>query len=77
MERVIKVKTKKSIFWGLLLIGAAVLLILGDLGLKVNYHLETWRIVLGLLCLTIFVERLLKLRISETVFPLAFLFMIL
>lgn len=73
----INLKTKKSIFLGLLLIGAAVLLILGDLGLRFNYHLETWRIVLGLLCLTIFVERLLKLRLPETVFPLAFLFMLL
>lgn len=72
----VKLKTKKNILVGLLLIGAAVLLILGDLGLQFKYHLETWRIVLGLLCLAIFVERLLKLRLPETVFPLAFLFMI-
>ena len=70
-------KSGKSIFWGLLLIGAAVLLILGDLGLELEYKLETWRIVLGFLCLVLFVKRIVRLRFAETVFPLAFLFILL
>ena len=76
MERVVKRKNGVSIFWGLVLIGAAVFLILGDLGVEVKYKLEPWRIVLGVFCLVAFVKQIINLRLAEAVFPLAFLFMI-
>ena len=76
MGRVVKQKSGTSIFWGLFLIGAAVFLVLGDLGVEPEYKLAPWRIVLGFLCFVALVKQIINLRLAETVFPLAFLFMI-
>jgi len=66
--------TPKSLFWGILFICAAVLLILGELGLHLSSELAPWRIALGILCLSWLIKSILKLRFASAVFPLAFLF---
>ena len=76
MARVKKWKTRNSIFWGIVFIGAAAFLILGALGIDLGYGVTAWRIVLGVLCLAWLVDRIVELQFSHTVFPIAFLFLI-
>ena len=71
-----KRKTRNSIFWGIVLVGAAVFLILNGIGVDLGYGISVWRIVLGALCLGWLIERLIARSFSETIFPLAFLFLI-
>ena len=69
-------KTRSSIFWGLVLVGAAVLLILNGIGVELGYGLSVWRIILGAVCLAWVVDTIVELRFTELPFPIAFLFLV-
>ena len=69
-------KTTNRIFWGIVLIGAAVLLILNGVGVDLGYGVNVWRILGGVLCLACIVDRIVERRFTELVIPLAFLFLI-
>ena len=69
-------KSSKSIFWGAVLIIAAILLILQGAGVSFGYGLSIWRIVLGVILLAWIIEKLLKCAFSEVIFPLAFEFLL-
>ena len=70
-------KTVNSIFWGMILILAAAVLIMHGLGYHLGSGLTVWRILLGAVCLAWFIERLVELKIADAVIPLALLFLIL
>lgn len=62
------------IFWGLVLITAAVLLILDGVGVGLGEGIGPVRIILGVGFFAWFLYELIRLRISAIFFPLAFLF---
>ncbi|MBR6916707.1 MAG: hypothetical protein IKN38_00850 [Clostridia bacterium] len=70
------IKGSNSIFWGIVLILAAVFLVLGGLDISLGYGFTTWNIILGVLCAAWFFSRLIKGKFAQTIFPLAFLFLI-
>ncbi|MBQ7669121.1 MAG: hypothetical protein IJS45_00190 [Clostridia bacterium] len=72
----VKFKLGTGIFWGIVLIGAAVLLILNGIGVNLGYGLSVWRIILGTLCLAWIVTTIVELRFTDLPFPFAFLFII-
>ena len=67
---------RTSVFWGIVLIGAAVLLILNGIGVELGYGLSVWRILLGAVCLAWLVDTIVELRFTEIPFPLAFMFIV-
>lgn len=69
-------KSRTSVFWGLVFIGAAVLLILNGIGVNLGYGISVWKIILGVICLAWLVDTLVERRFTEIAFPLAFLFLI-
>ena len=69
-------KSKNSIFWGVVLVGAAVMLILQGVGVNLGYGVSVWRIILGALCLAWLVDRIIERHFTEIFFPLAFIFLI-
>ncbi len=76
MKSNVRTKITNRIFWGVVLIGAAVLLILNGLGVDLGYGVGVWRIIGGVLCLACIVDRIAEARFTETIIPLAFLFLI-
>ncbi len=77
MSKTVKVNWKRSgIFWGLVLIGAAVMLILNGIGVNLGYEISVWRIILGVLCLSWLVDSIVEGEFAELPFPLAFMFLI-
>ena len=64
------------IFWGIVLVLAAVLLILDGVGVNFGIELSAWRIILGVLLLAWLVFTCVNLRFTEVFFPLAFLFLV-
>ena len=69
-------KIANRIFWGVVLMGAAVLLVLNGIGVDLGYAVNVWRIIGGVLCLAFLVDRIVELKFTDTVIPLAFLFLI-
>ena len=69
-------RSKNSIFWGIVLVGAALLLILQGIGVNVGYGISVWRIVLGALCAAWLIDRIIERHFTEIIFPLAFIFLI-
>ena len=67
-------KNSKKIFWGFVLIAAAVLIVLD--ALAVVPDLPFVKIALGILCLSWAVREAVAIRIYGIVFPAAFLFML-
>ncbi len=69
---------KKSIFWGLVLICAAVLIIIDAFGQGMGWlnNIPVLKIVLGVLCLSWAVGELWKKRVPNIFFPLSFIFLI-
>lgn len=69
-----------SIFWGVVLICTAVLLIFNSLGISVGYldggGLPVVRIVLGVLCAAWLITEIVKLRFARIFFPLAFILLL-
>ncbi|MBQ7715820.1 MAG: hypothetical protein IJT70_08145 [Clostridia bacterium] len=77
MSKTVKFNWKRSgIFWGLVLIGAAVMLILNGIGVDLGYEISVWRIILGVLCLAWLVDSIVEGEFAELPFPLAFMFLI-
>lgn len=71
-----KTITRSKLFWGFALIGAAVFIVLGGLGIDLGNGINFWTVLLGLLCLTWLVGNIAEGSIPGLVFPLAFLFLI-
>ncbi len=69
-------KLTNRLFWGFVLIGAAVLLILNGIGVDLGYGVNVWRILGGVLCLALIVDRIAEKRFTDLVIPIAFLFLI-
>ena len=69
-------KSTSSIFWGIVLVAAAVLLILDGVGVELGYGVSVWRIILGAACVAWFAGSIIKRRFTDLIFPLAFLFLI-
>ncbi len=76
MRSSVRTKISNRIFWGVVLIGAAALLILNGLGVDLGYGVNVWRIIGGVLCLACIVDRVAERRFTDIVIPLAFLFLI-
>lgn len=72
----VNLKFGTGIFWGIVLIGAAVLLILNGIGVNLGYGISVWRIILGTLCVAWVVVTIVELRFTDLPFPFAFLFII-
>lgn len=66
------------IFWGLILILSATLIIFDatSIGLGFLSGISVIRIILGILCLAWAISEIIKLRLSHIFFPLAFIFML-
>ncbi len=62
---------RKSLFWGILLILAAILIVFGSLGYLSD--ISVWKIVLSILFIGIFLTSLVRLWFVGIFFPLAFL----
>ena len=78
--KVMKRFAGSSIFWGVVLICTAVLLIFNSLGISVGYldggGLPVVRIVLGVLCAAWLITEIVKLRFARIFFPLAFILLL-
>ena len=74
----LKVNRKKygAVFWGLVFVLAAVVLILDGIGIEFGFGLSPWRIVLGVLLLAWLVYEIVRLKFTEIFFPLAFIFIV-
>lgn len=71
------VKTRfRPIFWGVVFICAAAILILDAVGVQLGYGITPWRIILGVLLLGWVVYELIQLKFASVFFPLAFLFLV-
>lgn len=66
----------RSIFWGLVLVAAAVVLILNGAGVNLGTDISWWRILFGVVFAAILVERLIKCKFSQIFFPLAFIYIL-
>lgn len=77
---VMKKFSGSNIFWGVVLICTAVLLIFNSLGVSVGYldggGLPVVRIVLGVLCAAWLITEIVKLRFARIFFPLAFILLL-
>lgn len=66
-----------GIFWGVLLILSAVLLVVDGLGISLGiYEISAWQIIIGVLFVAWAVKGALSRSAANVVFPLAFLFML-
>lgn len=65
-----------SLFWGLVLVLTAVVLILDGLGVTLGAGIGLWQVAVGLILVALIVERLIRRKISQIFFPLAFLFLL-
>ena len=78
--KVMKRFAGSSIFWGVVLICTAVLLIFNSLGISVGYldggGLPVVRIVLGVLCAAWLITEIVKLRFARIFVPLAFILLL-
>ena len=71
------VKTRfRPIFWGLVFICAAALIILDAVGVNFGEGITPWRIILGVLLLGWVVYEIVQLKFASVFFPLAFLFLV-
>lgn len=69
-------KYSKPMFWGMVLILAALLLILDGVGIEFGAGITTWRIVVGVLLLGWLACEIVRLKFADIFFPLAFLFLV-
>ena len=69
-------KSRFRIFIGIVLIFSAVMIILGQFGANLYYGITWWRVLLGALLIAWLVDSIAEKQFIETVFPLAFLFMV-
>ncbi len=66
-------KRSNGVFWGMILLLAAAMLIISGMGVNLGNRLTVWRILLGAVCLGWMVERIAARQIPEAVLPLALL----
>ena len=66
----------RSIFWGLVLVGVAVVLIMDGLGYTLGAGIGLWQVLGGIILVSLIIERLVKGKVAYIFFPLAFLFIL-
>ena len=66
----------RPVFWGIVLIVAAALLIIDGVGVNLGEGVNAWRIIAGALLAGWIVYELIQLKIPSIFFPLAFLFLV-
>ncbi len=68
----------RPVFWGLVLVVAAVVLILDGVGVldKLGYGISVWRIIAGILLLAWIVTSLIRLHFADVFIPLGLLFLV-
>lgn len=71
-----KQKRFRPVFWGLVLVLAAVVLILDNLGIKFGYGINAWRIVVGVLLVAWLVSVVLYRRFPDIFIPICLLFLV-
>ena len=70
-------KSRNGLFFGIILVCAAVALILDGLGISISgAQISAWSIVGGVLCLAWLVIEIVELKFSHIFFPLAFIFLL-
>ena len=69
-------KSKKAIFWGLVLILSAVILVLDNMGVNFGMDFPLWRIICGVLLVAWLVCEIVRLKFSDIFFPIALLFVL-
>ena len=67
-------KVFHPIFWGVVLVLTAVVMILDGIGLGFGYGITPWRILIGVLLGTWLLYEMIRLKFTNIFFPLAFLF---
>lgn len=66
----------RPVFWGLVLVLAAVVLILDGVGVQFGYGINAWRIIAGILLLAWMVTSLVRRQFSDIFIPLGLLFLV-
>ncbi len=75
--RLKNMKNKNGLFFGLILVCAAVILVLDGLGYPIGgADLSAWRIIGGVVCLCWLVTEIVKLNFARIFFPLAVIFLL-
>lgn len=69
-------KRSQAIFWGLVLILAAVVLVLEGVGIQLAPGFTPWRIIGGVLLLAWLIYEIVRLKFAEIFLPIAFLFLL-
>ncbi len=68
-------KISSSVFWGIILVLTAIVLVLDGIGFSIGYGITPLRVVLCVLLLAWLIYEIVKLRFTNLFFPLAFLFL--
>ena len=66
----------RFLFWGLVLILTAVILVMDGLGVSFGSTVTVWHIIAGILAVAWLICEIVKFRFTNVFFPLAFLFII-
>ena len=66
----------RPVFWGIVLVLAAVVLVLDGVGVDFDFGITPWRIVVGVLLASWLVYEIVKLKFTDIFFPLGFLFIV-
>ena len=69
-------KSKKAIFWGLVMVLSAVILILDDMGINFGMDFPLWRIIGGILLVSWLISEIVRLKFADIFFPIAFLILL-
>lgn len=65
---------KSNLFWGLLLIAVAAILVID--ALIPGIEIQLFRIALGVVCLSWVISSIFKRRVADAIFPLSFIFLL-
>ena len=71
-----KQKRFRPVFWGLVLVLAAVVLILDGIGIEFGYGINAWRIILGILLCAWLISVILYRHFPDIFIPLGLLFLV-
>lgn len=69
-------KRSQNVFWGIVLILTAVVLILDGIGYELGYGIKPWRIILGVVLTAWLISNIVKRHFADIFFPLAFMFIV-
>ncbi len=69
---------KSGVFWGIILILSAVLIILDSIGIGLGFlsGVPVITVILGIICVAWLIDELIKLKFTHIFFPLAFIFIL-